>query len=332
MKKLIKTLKRPIVYPFLTLEMKRGKKNLPTWLFTLIRYKSHHAKNKGKRYYNKEIGIIYVNFLKALFHNELNLERSKFKCYADILEYLQKFSKDITFSKNYISQLKTRGGKFEKVPLSPQSLDFVKYVLKTYPDFKESEFIHYPADAKQPVNITEDMSKSMELLFNRNKLNRAGLRERVYSSAVKETKSLDISSYMVAYFFILIPYFGLILLYLILEGCFAPLGILAKECTTFKDDILKTPDLCSHKFTVYLFNEMQLPEVGLFWDTEEGLEAEYTVAPHEIYPGTDVGYITAQATMDASPAQATAQVTTISDNSLLTQSYKKRISTPFFQC
>lgn len=338
MKKLIKTLKRPIVYPFLTLEMKREKRNLPSWLFTLIRYKSHHAKNKGKRYYNKEIGIIYVNFLKALFHNELNLERSKFKSYADILEYLQKFSKDITFSKNYISQLKTRGGKFEKVSLSPQSLDFVKYVIKTYPDFKVSEFIHYPSEIS--VNITEDISKGMELLLNKSKPKRAGLKEGVSSSAVKETKLLDISSYVVAYFFILIPYFGLMSLYLILEGCFAPLGILAKECTTFKDDLVITPDLCAHKFTVSLFNEMQLPEVGLFWDTED-LEPDSTVAPHEIYPKTDVGYIAYPLCGEAAQQATTelsAQGTTMNNNSFSsgsglqssTASYKKNNFYSFF--
>lgn len=263
----------------------------------LVRFKSRHTKNKGKRYYNKEIGIIYVNFLKALLHNELNLECSKFKCYADILEYLQKFSKDITFSKNYISQLKTRGGKFNKVPLSPQSLDFVKYVLKTYPEFKGSEFIHYPcASYEIQVNITGDISKGME--FSKSKPKRVWLNERV---SMKETKFLDILSYMAAYFLIFIPYFGLVFLYFTLEGCFAPLDILTKECAIFKDDTYSTLLPCGHKFTASLFNEMQLSEIGFFGDTED-LEADSTV---EIYPGTAVEYITPYPTDQELSAQET---------------------------
>jgi hypothetical protein len=80
--------------------------------------------------------------------------------------------------------------------------------------------------------------------------------------STKEAKFPDILSYITAYFFILIPYFGLV--FLILEGCFAPLDILAEECTIFKDDTFSTLLPSGHKFTASLFNEMQLSEVGFF--------------------------------------------------------------------
>jgi hypothetical protein len=89
---------------------KKGIKNVTFYTNTTIRYYQTRPKNK------EGINIIYVNFIKALLHNELNLNRHKFRTHAEILKFLQGFDKEISFSKSYISQLKTKGGQFKKVP------------------------------------------------------------------------------------------------------------------------------------------------------------------------------------------------------------------------
>jgi hypothetical protein len=101
---------RARVLTFLTRGIKKELKMLHFTLIPPIRYYQTRPKNK------EGINIIYVNFIKALLHNELNLDRHKFKTHAEILKFLQGFDKEISFSKSYISQLKTKGGQFKKVP------------------------------------------------------------------------------------------------------------------------------------------------------------------------------------------------------------------------
>lgn len=126
------------VFPYLTQGIKKGV-FLPNLTLAPCRYYSSIGKKDTN--YEREISIIYVNFIKALLHNELNLSRDKLKTYREILKFLEGFSKKITFSISYVSKLKIKGGKFEKVSNSQLSLDFIRYVKKTFPEFNESEFL-----------------------------------------------------------------------------------------------------------------------------------------------------------------------------------------------
>ena len=98
----------------------------------------------GARYYsirrsfNSEMGGIYINFIKALVHNKLNL---KFNTQKEIINFLENYKGDKLFTQSYISALKRRGGEFEKVTLTPQSEDFLKYVKTQFPEFNDSDFI-----------------------------------------------------------------------------------------------------------------------------------------------------------------------------------------------
>lgn len=126
------------VFPYLTQGIKKGVflQNL-----TLAPYRYYSSISKKDTNCEREISIIYVNFIKALLHNELNLSRDRLKTYREILKFLEGFSKKITFSISYVSKLKIQGGKFEKVSNSQLSLDFIRYVKKTFPEFNESEFL-----------------------------------------------------------------------------------------------------------------------------------------------------------------------------------------------
>lgn len=101
-------------------------------------YKNYSTK-RDKRTYSKELSIIYTNFTIALVHNKLNLDRTKFKNYIKIIEFLEEYRGDKLFSSTYISQLKNN--EFNRVPLTEQSLDFINYVKKTFPDFNHTLFV-----------------------------------------------------------------------------------------------------------------------------------------------------------------------------------------------
>jgi hypothetical protein len=103
--------------------------------------------------YNKEMGIIYINFIKALLHNRLNLDSNKFKKREEIINYLEEFQGDKLFSKTQISRFKTQG-EFERVPLTPKSKEFINYVKREFPDFDGFEFaLVKPITTKESKDI-----------------------------------------------------------------------------------------------------------------------------------------------------------------------------------
>ncbi len=89
--------------------------------------------------YSKEMGVIYINFIKALLHNRLNLNMERFNKNEEILQFLEKFQGDKLFTRHYISKLKNQG-EFERVPLTPKSKEFINYVKRTFYEFDEFEF------------------------------------------------------------------------------------------------------------------------------------------------------------------------------------------------
>lgn len=92
-----------------------------------------------KKSYSKEMGIIYTNFIKALLHNRLNLDSTRFKKRAEIIDFLEGFQGDKLFTRHHITTLKNQG-EFERVPLTPKSKEFINYVKATFNDFDGFEF------------------------------------------------------------------------------------------------------------------------------------------------------------------------------------------------
>jgi hypothetical protein len=112
----------------------------------------------NKQPYNEEMRIIYINFVKALLHNKLNLQKSKFNNYGEIIKFLEEFQGDKLFSKPYISKLKS-DGQFSKVPFSEKSEQFIFYVKKKFPNFNEAKFIlPYPGSEETPGKLKNKLT------------------------------------------------------------------------------------------------------------------------------------------------------------------------------
>jgi hypothetical protein len=112
----------------------------------------------NKKPYNEEMRIIYINFVKALLHNKLNLHKSKFNNYGEIVKFLEEFQGDKLFSKPYISKLKS-DGQFSKVPFSEKSEQFIFYVKKKFPNFNEAKFIlPYPGSEETPGKLKNKLT------------------------------------------------------------------------------------------------------------------------------------------------------------------------------
>jgi hypothetical protein len=91
-----------------------------------------------KKSYNSEMRVIYTNFIRALLNNRFNLDATRFDKNDEIISYLEKFQGDKLFSRNHITTIKQ--GEFERVPLTPKSKEFIKYIQKEFPDFDGFEF------------------------------------------------------------------------------------------------------------------------------------------------------------------------------------------------
>jgi hypothetical protein len=93
--------------------------------------------------------MIIINFLRALFKNQLNLDHRKFQNYKEIIQFISKFEHTegvklgFKLTENYLAQLKSRGVHFEKVPWTTSSVLFVRFVKKTFPEFKDKDFLFY---------------------------------------------------------------------------------------------------------------------------------------------------------------------------------------------
>lgn len=106
--------------------------------------------------YSKEMGVIYTNFIKALLYNRLNLNLGRFKKREEIIEYLEKFQGDKLFTRQQISKFKAQG-EFERVPLTPQSKQFINYVKREFPEFDEFEFTLVAPIIKEIVTKPESI-------------------------------------------------------------------------------------------------------------------------------------------------------------------------------
>ena len=111
-----------------------------------------HKKYNTKRLipYNKELRAIYINFTIALLQNKLNIDKNKFNNYDSIIEFLENHKREKLFSRSHMSKLK-HTKEFERTLLTKESLDFVNYVKKTFPDFNDTLFVASPPQANNLV-------------------------------------------------------------------------------------------------------------------------------------------------------------------------------------
>jgi hypothetical protein len=112
-----------------------------------------------KKTYSKEMGVIYTNFIKALLHNRLNLDSTRFKKNEEIINYLEGFQGDKLFSRQQISKFKAQG-EFERVPLTPKSKEFIDYVKITFNNFDGFEFA-----LVKPITKEENNSLRTQLVI-----------------------------------------------------------------------------------------------------------------------------------------------------------------------
>lgn len=123
-----------------------------------------------KASYSKEMGVIYINFTKALLHNKLNLDKNRFDKNAKIIDFLEGFQGDKLFTRHHITKLKNQG-EFDRVPLTPKSKEFINYVKREFPDFDGFEFA-----LVKP--ITKEEGKS-QLIINKSTTKHVPARESV---------------------------------------------------------------------------------------------------------------------------------------------------------
>lgn len=112
--------------------------------------------------YNEEMRVIYTNFIKALLHNKLNLNKERFEKYEEIIKFLEGFQGDKLFSRKHVSKIKTQG-EFERVPLTPKSKEFINYVKRTFNEFDEFEFVLI-----KPIKGTETVGKVQPTIVQNN--------------------------------------------------------------------------------------------------------------------------------------------------------------------
>jgi hypothetical protein len=98
--------------------------------------------------YSKELRAIYVNFTVALLHNKLNIDKNKFNNYSSIIKFLENHKGDKLFTRHYVSKLKNTK-EFKRIPLTSESLDFINYVKKTFPEFNDSLFVYNSVTSPQ---------------------------------------------------------------------------------------------------------------------------------------------------------------------------------------
>lgn len=118
---------------------------------------------------NNYINIIVRTFLKDLLNNNFNLNKSAFKGYQGIVNFLRKFEVEsgVTlknkFNPDYISKIKTRGiSKRVKrdITINVDIVKFLNYVKNTFQNFNEKDFLSIN------FNIKYENSSSKKDTFN----------------------------------------------------------------------------------------------------------------------------------------------------------------------
>lgn len=134
--------------------------------FSVSRFSSDdHSKRKQR--YSKELRAIYVNFTVALLHNKLNIDKNKFNNYSSIIKFLENHKGDKLFTRHHISKLRYTK-EFKRIPLTSESLDFINYVKKTFPEFNDSLFVYkpstiYPKDQQAKAKTAKHSLRSIYL-------------------------------------------------------------------------------------------------------------------------------------------------------------------------
>lgn len=98
--------------------------------------------NINKKLYQNYEELAIRNFIRALTHNQLNLELKAFNRYEDIVKFIHlKYPKYKLTTQN-ISLIKGRGAySLKTVPNTKEVRDFVDYILIKFPNFDKDLFI-----------------------------------------------------------------------------------------------------------------------------------------------------------------------------------------------
>ena len=89
--------------------------------------------------YKRDIDLASRNFVRALLNNELNLDKSNFKNYSQIVEYLKDYNDQISINENSIALLKRRSY-LVKIPKTEASKAFIAFIKQRFPNFDEDNF------------------------------------------------------------------------------------------------------------------------------------------------------------------------------------------------
>ena len=92
--------------------------------------------------YKNYTDLAVRNFVKGLVSEPkmFNLD-DRLKTYADIIDFIKGYKDNKRITKQSISNLKNRKLIFKSVPRTPETLDFVEYVKKTFENFDVDSFL-----------------------------------------------------------------------------------------------------------------------------------------------------------------------------------------------
>jgi hypothetical protein len=86
--------------------------------------------------------LAYRNFVKAYYGGMCGLPTGHFKTVKSLIDFIKVYDKNYKASVNTIIKMKGRKLTLGFVPSIAEVLEFVNYVKKEFPDFKEIEFLN----------------------------------------------------------------------------------------------------------------------------------------------------------------------------------------------
>jgi hypothetical protein len=102
-------------------------------------YHKNTSSRLGNKYRNyTELAI--RTFLKGIFADKYNIDKSLFSSYNDIIDFIKNYDNKARVSKQGLSSLKNRKIVLKPVPRDKNTDNFVAYVKKKMPGFNDKDF------------------------------------------------------------------------------------------------------------------------------------------------------------------------------------------------
>jgi len=122
---------------------------------------------------DNNLKIVVQRFIKELFNNKFNLEKSKLQNYKDIISFLKEFEAEsgikLNFDINttYLSKIKNRGlPKYakQKIYINDNAYKFIIFSKNLFPNFDDKAFISrfFLEESSQPHIIDQHNSPSTQ--------------------------------------------------------------------------------------------------------------------------------------------------------------------------